>query len=438
MSLLSSRRFLPLFITQFFGAFNDNLLKNALVMLVTYRLSVQSGENAQLLVTLAAGLFILPFFLFSATAGQLADKYDRAKLSRIVKQVEIVLMAFAAIGFFIQGTYFLLFVLFCMGAQATFFGPIKYALLPQHLREDELLLGNAYIESGTFLAILLGTIIGGLLILQPGGDYWVSGAMLLFAGLGYLSSRAIPPAPAPDPALRVNRNIWQETWRIVAFSRQDKAVFLCIIGISWFWLIGATFLSQFPGYARDIIHSDETVVTLFLTVFSVGIGIGSMLCNKLLGGHIRTTYVPWAAFGITLFGLDLYFASGHTAHAAAGSLMDAWHFIAEPTSWRILFDLGFIAICGGIYIVPLYAIMQHRSSVEHRARIIAANNVINALFMVASALLTLLMLALSCTIPQVFLAMALANGVMAFGCFSLNKKMTASSPPRAGIQSNTH
>jgi len=425
MSLLSSRRFLPLFITQFFGAFNDNLLKNSLVMLVTYRLSAQTGGNAQLLVTLAAGLFMLPFFLFSATAGQLADKYDRAKLSRIVKLVEIALMVIAAVGFFAHSPYFLLFVLFCMGVQATFFGPIKYALLPQHLHDDELLLGNAYIESGTFLAILLGTIIGGLLILQPGGEGWVSAAMVLFAVLGYLASRFIPGAPAPDPTLTVNRNIWRETWRIVGFSRENKAVFICILGISWFWLVGATFLSQFPGYAKDVIHSDETVVTLFLTVFSVGIGVGSMLCSKLLGGHIRTTYVPLAALGMTLFSFDIYIASLHPSQGDSAALIDAWHFMTSWNSWRIMGDLFLIAVSGGVYIVPLYAIMQHQSAPQHRARIIAANNVINALFMVAAAVLTLAMLAMAFTIPQVFLAVALANGVVAVVCYKVNRQTSS-------------
>jgi len=413
MSLFHSKRFLPLFLTQFLGAFNDNLLKNALVMLVTYQVAVRTGDNAQVLVTLAAGLFILPFFLFSATAGQLADKCDRAQLTRIIKVAEIAIMAIAIVGFATQSVWLLLFALFCMGVHSTFFGPIKYALLPQHLSDDELLPANAYIEAGTFLAILLGTILGGVLILQSGGVYFVSFALLGLAIMGYFTSRYIPQAPAPEPSLIINRNIWQETWRIVGYSKADEKVFLCILGISWFWMVGATFLSQFAPYVKDVIHADAAVVTLFLTVFSVGIGVGSVLCNKLLRGTIQSTYVPLAALGITIFGVDLYFASQHVTFTDAAELMTLSQFIGELSHWRILIDLFLIAVCGGIYIVPLYAIMQHRSEAIHRARIIAANNVINALFMVGSALLTLLMLSLSFTIPQVFLAVAVANGLVA-------------------------
>ncbi len=398
MSLLRTRRFLPLFLTQFLGAFNDNLLKNALVMLVTYRIAAQTGENAQLLVTLAAGLFILPFFLFSATAGQLADKFDRARLTRIIKIAEIVIMLFAAAGFALENTWFLLFVLFCMGTHSTFFGPIKYALLPQHLQGEELLPGNAYIEAGTFLAILLGTLLGGVLILQSGGVWLISSALLSVALLGYLASRHIPPAPPPEPALVINRNPWRETWRIVGFARADKRVFRCILGISWFWLVGATFLSQFPPYVKDVLHAEAAVVTLFLTVFSVGIGVGSFLCNKLLRGHISSAYVSLAALGMAAFGVDLYFAS---LHGGASGLP------------HIVLDLFAIAVSAGLYIVPLYAIMQHESEAAHRARIIAANNVINALFMVAAALFTLLMLSFSFTIPQVFLSISAANALAA-------------------------
>ncbi len=413
MPLFHSKRFLPLFLTQFLGAFNDNLLKNALVMLVTYHVAVQTGSNAQILVTLAAGLFILPFFLFSATAGQLADKYDRAKLTRIIKIAEIAIMAIAIAGFAIQNVALLLFALFCMGVHSTFFGPIKYVLLPQHLHDDELLQGNAYIEAGTFLAILLGTILGGVLILQTGGVYYVSFALLALAITGYCISRYIPEAPAPEPTLIINRNIWQETLHIIGFSKTDKKVFLCILGISWFWLVGATFLSQFAPYVKNVIYADASVVTLLLTVFSIGIGIGSVLCNKLLHGVIKSTYVPLAAICMTIFGIDLYFASNAIALSYRTELMTLWEFIGSFSGLRILIDLFFIAVSGGVYIVPLYAIMQQKSEAIHRARIIAANNVMNALFMVAATLLTLAMLSLSFTIPQVFLTVALLNGLVA-------------------------
>jgi acyl-[acyl-carrier-protein]-phospholipid O-acyltransferase/long-chain-fatty-acid--[acyl-carrier-protein] ligase len=405
---MTSKRFLPLFLTQFLGAFNDNLLKNALVILATFIVMKDSPDAAQL-PALAGGLFILPFFLFSATAGQLADKYDRAKLTRIIKVAEIGIMVFATIGFLLHSIAFLLFVLFCMGMHSTFFGPIKYALLPQHLEDGELLSGNAYIEAGTFLAILLGTIAGGILIPMQGGEMIVSAALVVMAVAGYCTSRAIPPAPAPEPNLVINRNIWQETWRIVGYSRVNKRVFLSILGGSWFWLVGATFLQQFAPYAKDVIHADSTVVTLFLTIFSVGIGVGSFLCNKLLRGSIQSTYVPLAALGISVFGIDLYFASLHTGHAEGTELMNFVQFARLPGSWRILADLFLIAVSGGIYIVPLYAIMQHFSEAAHRARIIAANNVMNAIFMVASALLTMLMLGRGFSIPEIFLSTSLAN-----------------------------
>lgn len=411
--LFYTRRFLPLFLTQFLGAFNDNLLKNALVVLVTYQVAVKTGDNAQVLVNVAAGLFILPFFLFSAMAGQLADKYDRARLTRIIKTAEIAIMTVAIAGFIMQSVWLLLAALFCMGTHSTFFGPIKYALLPQHLHEDELLPGNGYIGAGTFLAILLGTILGGVLIIQTSGAYLVSVALLGVALTGYFASRFIPEAPAPEPELIINRNIWQETWLIVGYSKVDKNVYLCILGISWFWLVGSEFLAQFAPYVKDILHAEALVATLFLAIFSVGIGVGSVLCNVLLRGAIQSRYVPFAALGITVFGVDLYFASQHTFFASATRLMTISQFLGQFASWHILIDLFLIAASGGVYIVPLYAIMQQKSAPKHRARIIAANNVMNALFMVVSALLTLLMISLSFTIPQIFLTVAIANGLVA-------------------------
>ena len=411
--LLRTRRFLPLFITQFLGAFNDNVFKNALVMLIAYKWAQQSGGNAQIMVTLAAALFIAPYLLFSATAGQLADKYDRAMLARWIKIAEIILMIIAAAGFYMHSIYFLLFVLFCMGVQATFFGPIKYALLPQHLHEDELIAGNAWIEAGTFLAILIGTISGGLLIMQEAGSHLISAAIILVALGGYIASRYIPPAGSPMPMLKINWNLVQETWNIIQNDRRNPRVYRCILGISWFWLIGATFLSQFPTYAKDVIHADETVVTLFLTVFSVGVGIGSFLCNALLKGQVKATHVPAAAAGITVFTIDLFFASQVTVHGSATALIDVWNFLRYGASWRIICDLLGISVCAGLYIVPLYAIMQHDSDPACRARTIASNNVINALFMVASAVGTVLMLKASFSIPQVFLTMGILNGVVA-------------------------
>lgn len=413
MHLLTSRRFAPLFVTQFLGAFNDNIMKNALVVLITYRLAPEGEGNAQILVTLAAALFILPYFLFSATAGQFADKFDRAAMARMTKFVEIIVMSVAAVGFVIGNVYFLLFVLFALGVQATFFGPVKYALLPQHLREDELLAGNAYIEAGTFLAILSGTLLGGLLVLYPTGVHLVSGLIIGCAVLGYLSSRSIPVAPASQPQMRIGYNIVRESWRVIAHDRANKTVWRAILAISWFWLVGATFLSQFPTYAKDVLHADETVVTLFLTVFSVGIALGSLLCNKLLKGAISPRIIPYGAWGICLFGLDLFFASQGVKADTNGAMMDAASFLAHGGAPRILLDLCGIAVAGGVYIVPLYAIMQHESDVSHRARTIASNNIVNALFMVLASVATLAMLAGGFDIPHVFLSVSLATGLVA-------------------------
>ena len=406
--LLTSKRFLPLFVTQFLGAFNDNLLKQALVMLITYHIASESEFNPQIMVMIAAGLFMLPYFLFSATAGQVADKYDRSKLAQISKIVEIGLMLLAAVGFLTSNSYFLLFVLFMMGAQATFFGPIKYALLPQHLKANELLSGNSYIEAGTFLGILLGTILGGFLY---NDTYIVSGALIAFAVLGYLSSRSIPTAPAPEPELKLNKNIFQETLHIIGFARENSKVFLAILGASWFWLIGGSFMAQIPPYTKSILGADEKVVTLLFIMFSVGIGAGSFLCNKLLRGVVQSTFVPLAAIGITIFSIDLYFASPR--YIPFDNILSSSEFLSHFSSWHILLDFFMIAVCGGVYIVPLYAIMQQRSNPAHTARIIAANNVLNALFMVFSAIFSGVMLKFGFTIPQVFLSIAIANGFVA-------------------------
>lgn len=404
MAFFATRRFFPLFATQFLGAFNDNILKNALVVLVTYRLA--GSEDASFLVTLAGGLFILPFFIFSATAGQLADKFDRARLTRIIKCVEIGIMLVATAGFYFEHATFLMFVLFAMGAHSAFFGPIKYALLPQHLVENELLAGNGYVESGTFLAILLGTILGGLLVMQEGGTLLVSACLVLVAVVGYTASRFIPAAPAPEPTLSVRWNIVSETLRIVRFSRENKKVFASILGISWFWLIGATLLAQFPPYTKLVLGGDETVVTLLYTAFSLGIGAGSLLCAKLTKGRITTRFMPYAAFFLSLFIADSYLASKDWQ--AGSELVSASIFLAQG-GWRIAVDFTAAALCSGLFVVPLYAVMQHESNVAQRARIIAANNILNALFMVLSAVLVLTLLSTGMGIPTIFLCLAVLN-----------------------------
>jgi acyl-[acyl-carrier-protein]-phospholipid O-acyltransferase/long-chain-fatty-acid--[acyl-carrier-protein] ligase len=408
MSFFRTERFLPLFKTQFLGAFNDNMLKNALVMLLTYRIATQAGYNVPMLVTIAGSMLIVPSLFFSATAGELADKFDKGNLTRIIKMVEIGIMAVATAGFLFTSVPILFFALFCMGVHSTFFGPIKLALLPQHLKEDELLPGNSYIEAGTFLAILLGTLVGGLLILLPYGGFVISAALIAVAITGYMTAQKIPPAPAPDPTLSVNWNIARETWRIVDYARHDRNIFLCIMGISWFWLVGATFLAQVAPFVKDFLHAEARVVTLLLTMFSIGIGTGSLLANKLLRGRIQMTYVPVAALAITVFGTDLFFASHHAAgHGAA--LISVWQFLRSFTGLRVMFDFLMMAIAGGIYIVPLYAQVQHEGAPAHLARLIAASNVLSSLFMVASTVGTVALLALHFSIPQIFLVTSIAN-----------------------------
>ena len=410
--LLRTKRFLPLFITQFLGAMNDNLMKQALIVMITFGLLRSSDVSPQILVTMAAGIFILPFFLFSATAGQMADKYEKSAAIQNIKIAEIFIMVTAVAGFYFSNTYFLIAVLFMMGTQSAFFGPLKYGILPNHLKEEELIGGNALIEGGTFLAILIGTIAGGLLIVADKGVTIVSAALLIVALLGWLASRAIPKADAADPGLKINANIIQETWRMVKRARQTRSVFLSILGISWFWLTGATFLSQFPNFAKILMGGDAGVVTLFMITFSLGIGVGSYWCTKLLKGEISAKYVPLSALALSIFTLDLYFAS-RGLQAPASGLIGAMQFMESPANWRILFDLTAISICGGLYTVPLYAILQNDSDPATRSRTIAANNIMNALFMVVGAIIATLMLAADWTIPQVFLSLAIANGFVA-------------------------
>jgi acyl-[acyl-carrier-protein]-phospholipid O-acyltransferase/long-chain-fatty-acid--[acyl-carrier-protein] ligase len=409
IDLLKSSRFLPLFIAQFFGAFNDNLFKNALVILITYVVAEKAGMNAQLMVTLAAGLFMLPFFLFSATAGKLADKYEKSALIRRTKVAEIILMLAAVAGLYLENIWLLLAVLFLLGTQSAFFGPLKYSILPTHLKEEELIGGNALIETGTFLAILLGTILGGLMILAENGLFQVSLLMVIIAIIGWWASRSIPVAKAVSPQLKISANIVRETWGVIQESRARSDVFLSIIGISWFWFVGATFLAQFPTFAKDTLFADEQVVTLFLAIFSIGIGIGSMLCNRLLKGEVTGSYAAPAALGMACFTITLYFCADFYHAPVMDHLTNAGDFLKGWQAWGVLISLLLIAICGGIYIVPLYAIMQARTDKRKTAQVIAGNNIINALFMVLSALFTLSLLALHWEVTEVFLLMGIIN-----------------------------
>jgi acyl-[acyl-carrier-protein]-phospholipid O-acyltransferase / long-chain-fatty-acid--[acyl-carrier-protein] ligase len=408
LDILKARRFLPLFATQFLGAFNDNLFRNALIILVTFRLATASGVNGQVMATLATALFILPYFLFSATAGRFADKFEKSALIAVIKVVEIAIMVLAAFGFGYGSLSALMCVLFLMGTHSTFFAPLKYSILPTHLRTEELLSGNALIEAGTFLAILIGTIAGGVLILTDHGILAVSALQLAVAGLGLFACLYIPRAAPAAPELKLGINVIGHTWEMIRYAHARKDIFLAILGISWFWLIGATFLSQFPAFAKDVLGANDHVVTLFLTAFSLGIGIGSMLCNRLLKGEISMRYVPAGALGVTLFTIDLYFASAHLADGS-GAPLGLAGFLAHPSAWRVLADLLLISVASGFYIVPLNTLLQARSEASHRSRVIAANNILNALFMVLGAVGVVGLIGLDFSVPQIFLTLGILN-----------------------------
>jgi MFS family permease len=408
-ALLASRRFGPLFWAQFLSAFNDNALKNALVLMIAYGADAGSQTSAQILIPLAGGLFILPFFLCSATAGKLADQHDKARMIRLIKLAEIAVMLAAAAGVAAGSAAVLLALLGVMGVAAAFFGPLKYAILPDLLAPHELLLGNALVEAGTFLAILLGTIAG-VLIADRHGAALVAALIVAVALAAWTASLAIPATGAAAARSRVRWNLFAATAGLIREAVVEPTPFRAMLGISWFWLVGAVYLSQFPGYVRFTLGAEETVVTLFLTVFSIGIGLGSLLCSRILGGRVSARTVPWGALGIGLFSIDLWHAS---PSAGSGEPAGIGAFLLAPPHWRILADLLGIAVSGGIFIVPLYAILQVASERARRARAIAANNVVNAAAMVASALLVMALIAAGIGIPALFLLSGAATIVVA-------------------------
>ena len=415
-ALLAQRRFAPFFWTQFLGAANDNLFKFAFTVLVTYQLQV-SWLPADLAGLVIGALFILPFLLFSATSGQLADKLDKRSLMVFVKRLEIAIMALAAWGFFGQHVPVLLLCTFLMGLHSTLFGPVKFAYLPQHLGERELTGGNGLVEMGTFVAILLGNVAGGLIIAVPEiGAHHVGFTCVGLAVLGRLASQRVPSTPATDPTLQINWNPFTETWRNLKLAHGNVVVFRSVLGISWMWFFGAVFLSLFPAFARDVLHGDEQVASLLLVVFSIGIGTGSLLCEVLSRRHVEIGLVPLGAIGMSVFAIDLYFA---TRGLPPAQTMGVGAFLSQPAHARVLIDLALLSLFAGLYSVPMYALIQMRSQPTHRARIIAANNILNALFMIASAVVAGLLLKIGLTIPQMFLVVGLLNAVVAFYIFML-------------------
>ncbi|WP_302795046.1 MFS transporter [Cloacibacillus evryensis] len=409
-SLLAKRRFLPLFLTQFLGAFNDNLFKSALVILITFRLAETYNVNAQIMITAVAGLFILPFFLFSSLAGQIADKYEKSFLIRIIKLVEIILMCLTAAAFETMHLWWLIFLLFCMGTQSTFFGPLKFSILPQLLNDDELVAGNGLVNAGTNIAILTGTLCGGLFILSPLGRHYISAGVVGVAVAGYAASRFIPTAEPSSPGLRIDRNLFRSTWEMLVYPFCNRDVFRSIIGISWFWFLGSVFLAQFPSFAKDALGGDEQVSTLFIVLFSVGVGAGATFCNKLLKGRVSGKYLSCSLIGMSLFIVMLYIFSA--AAPAGGELISALQFIRGPRAAGIVFAMFMIAACGGLYSVPMYAMMQRMTPESHMARVIASLNIIDSLGMVAAAMLTALMISAGVSISGIFLSMAFLNLLM--------------------------
>lgn len=415
-ALLTQRRFAPFFWTQFLGAGNDNLFKFAFTVMVTYQVQVSWLPPAMAGLVIGA-LFIFPFLLFSATSGQLTDKYDKTKMIRFVKWFEVGVMLLAGYGFLQANVPVLLACVFLMGLHSTLFGPVKFAYLPQHLNERELTGGNGMVEMGTFVAILLGNVAGGLLIAIPQvGAHYIAWACVGVALLGRLFAQGVPATPSTDPDLKINWNPFTETWRNLKLANENVAVFRSLLGISWMWFFGAVFLSLFPAFAKEVLHGDEQVASLLLVVFSIGIGIGSLLCEMLSKRHVEIGLVPLGAIGMSIFAIDLYFAS---RGLPASAPLTVSQFMAVGAHWRVMTDLMLLSLFAGIYSVPMYALIQLRSQPSHRARIIAANNILNALFMIVSSVGVGALLAMNFTIPQVFLITGVLNAVVAFYIFML-------------------
>jgi 1-acyl-sn-glycerol-3-phosphate acyltransferase len=413
--LLGERRFAPFFIAQALAAFNDNLFKNVLVILATYQTTKYTGIAPELLTNIAAGLFVLPYVLFSGIAGQLSDRYDQAHVLKIVKGIEIAIMGVAAFGFMQYNIVILLIAVFLMGVHSTFFAPAKYGYLPQVLRNEEIVGGNGLVEMGTFLAILLGTLAAGVL----GGHGHLGiiiGATLGVAVIGFVASLAIPNLAPTDTSVKVDWNLWTSSWSNIKVARESRVVFLSILGISWFWFYGAIVLAQLPTYTMVVINGSEDVVTLMLVLFSMGVGIGSLLCERMSGHKVEIGLVPFGSIGLTVFAVDLFFIS---PSAPAAHALSAMEFLAHPHGYRMAADLALIGLFGGFYIVPLYALVQQTAPKNVMSRVISTNSILNAVFMVVAVGLAALCLSRGMTIPQLLLLTAVLNAVVALYIYLL-------------------
>ena len=416
--LLFDRRFWPAFWTQFFGAFNDNVYKNALVILITYKAYVLGALGPESMVALCGGIFILPFFLFSAMAGQICDKYSKSKLMFLIKVWEILVMLIGAFGFYTENMLVLLTTLFLMGLQSTFFGPVKYSILPEIVNDRELVQGNALVEMGTFVAILLGTMLGGVLIaIDVYGKIYIAFAVILFALIGMLFSLKIKPLGEVSPHLKINWGLFQPTWQITKITMKKRSVFLSVMGISWFWFLGAALLSIFPVYVKNIINGNEHIVTLFLALFSIGVAIGSILCEKMSRKKLELGLVPFGTIGMSLFILDLYLVGKPLQ--LTSEIIGLREFFQNPAYLRVVVDLIGLSIFSGFYTVPLYTLVQHESDPDERSRVIAGLNILNAFFMVGSALFLTLFYQIGMSLPQIFGVLALFNLLVSLYIYSV-------------------
>ena len=391
--LLSTRRFLPMFITQFFGALNDNVYKQALLLVITYGWINQQAADVSTLNNLAALLFILPYFIFSATAGQIADKFERSQLIRGIKVLEIVIMLIGSAGFLLGNLWLLLLALFMMGTHSTFFGPIKYAILPEILKPNELMSGNALFQSGTSIAILIGMILGGAVIsMSQGNLIWISLTVVIIAILGYLSSRFILKQQVSSPDLKIDWNFFRTSFQTLKYAKSLPLIFMILLGNSWYWFYGATYLTQIPQLTQQNLHASENVVSLLLTFFSVGIGVGSLLCRRIGGSEVNIKMVPIGAIGLTLFAFYLALSLAFVPERTGAMMNVADMFNHGAIYYHVMLAVTLLGISGGFYIVPLYAMMQAYSPRSHRARVVAANNILNAVFMVSSAIFSIIIL----------------------------------------------
>lgn len=432
--LMFSKFFAPIFWTQFLGAFNDNVYKNALIILITYQSATFTEIPAQLLIPISMGLFILPFFLFSALAGQLADKYEKSKLIRSIKLLEVNIMLLAALGFYLHNVWFLISILFLMGCQSALFGPVKYSILPQHLNEENLLKANGLFGMGTFMAILLGTITGGILvIINDNGIYYISFIVVSVALSGWLSSQKIPLALSANQKLSINWNIFIESRDILSFLLKNRLLLGTVLSISWFWFLGATILTIIPAYSKDILHGNEQVVTLLLALFSIGIGTGAIIVGKSKTLKKSIKWIGIGTLGISLSAAHLYWNSVQLENQTLllNGLLD-WNLMFDsPLNLQILLDVLLLGMSGGFYIVPLYVILQQCSDIKTRSRTIAANNISNAFFMVCSAIATLLLLENGVSIYTIFFLLAISNLIIVgllFYIFRIVQLVEISSP----------